>query len=76
MLEHVHLALALALQLDRNEKKEIKFFWLLSNCIHLSKLGLWYSKEIKINVENFVPYTTLAKQDICEQDHGELKGMM
>jgi hypothetical protein len=27
-------------------------------------------------VENFVPYTTLAKQDICEQDHGELKGMM
>jgi hypothetical protein len=27
-------------------------------------------------VENLVPYTTFAKQDICAQDHGELKGMM
>jgi hypothetical protein len=66
MLEqHVHLALILALQLDRNEKEEIKFLWLLSNCIHMSKLGQCYSKEIRINVENLVPYTSFAKQDTC-----------
>jgi hypothetical protein len=36
--QHAHLPLALALKLDRNEKKEIKFLWLLLNCIHLSKV--------------------------------------
>ncbi len=72
----MHLALTLALQLDINEKRKLNIFWLLSNCIHLSKLGLWYSKEMRINMENLVPYTSLAKQDIYAQYHGELEGMM
>jgi hypothetical protein len=31
---------------------------------------------MRINMENLVPYTSLAKQDIYAQYHGELEGMM